>query len=527
MPALIDEEKKLQPDWLARLYARLEMYEDADPKLFVPVLGAFCFYALIALAVSSRPLWHDELYTYYIAKAPTLKQFIAGITQIDLQPPLQYVLSRISLSILGDSAFATRLPSMVAFAVASLCLYYFVRHRLGRFYGLAAMLILWLSPFLYLAGEARPYGLVLGFFGIAMLGWQTAIEGRRRRLGLLALAVGVWGMIVSQAFSPLLVAIFAVAEFARSLERRRVDWPVWIALLAPSPFVVLYIPIFRRFEGLSALPPQFQASYFKMLSFYAELLASVGVVLLIGMTLALLAYRSQAGKFRSETLIARRHEIALVLGLLSLPIMVNLLLMRSGGAFWPRYCMPTAIGFSLLFVYVLAKLTNSSRAAAAIIAGCALLGIIIGTFLQVVGAQKSTMVRIVELSRLDSRLPLVDASGLTFLEMNKREDETLLSRVFYLTDRDAAIKYSHATIFEGTGKLKQYWPIRGTVKPYREFVQQTRHFYVLGTPDYPEDWLIPKLIDDRAELKFIGEVGGSYRDHMIFEVTIPADEAPK
>lgn len=67
----------------------------------------------------------------------------------------------------GDSALVTRLPSMIAFAVASLCLYYVVRRRLGRFYGLVAMLVLWLSPFFFFAAKARPYALVLGFLCLA------------------------------------------------------------------------------------------------------------------------------------------------------------------------------------------------------------------------------------------------------------------------------------------------------------------------------------------------------------------------
>jgi hypothetical protein len=194
--------------------------------------------------------------------------------------------------------------------------------------------------------------------------------------------------------------------------------------------------------------------------------------------------------------------------------------MRHGGAFWPRYCIPTGMGFSLLFVFIVAKLTKGSRAAAAVVAGCAFLGMATSVVLIIARPHERTMVRQLTLKDLDPKLPLVDASGLTFLEMNKREDPNLLARVFYLTDRDAAVKYAHATIFEGTEKLREYWPIRGNVEPYQEFVRKSPRFIVLGTPDYPEDWLIPKLLDDGAQLDFIGELHNSYRDHLIFEVTL-------
>lgn len=517
------QENRMPSKWLGSLCARLEKYDISDPAPFGPLTLAMILYLFALFMLAFRPLWHDELYTYYIAKAPTLKQFVTEITHLDLQPPLGYVLSRISLKLLGDSPWGTRMPSMVAFTGASVCLYYFVRRRLGRFYGLLATVVFWLTPFSRYGVEARPYGLVVGFFALAMLGWQEVIDGSRRRLGLFAIALGAWGMIVSHVFSPFLVVILGVAELVRSVEARKIDWPVWLALVAPSPFVAVYIPILRRFESWSAVPPEFQASVIKIILFYADVLSAVGVVLLIALTAALFAYRSQPPELAPRRFSAYKHEITLVLGLLSLPIILNFALMRSDGAFWPRYCIPTGIGLTLLFTYILAKFTNGSRAAAAVASVFVLVGIPTGVMLQIAQPHGRAMVQQVSLQQLDPGLPLVDASGLTFLEMNHRESDAVLSRVFYLTDRQAAMHYAHATIFENTGILHQYWPIRGTVEPYQGFVRNSHHFYVLGTPDYPEDWLIPKLMDDGAELEFRGELrGSSYKDDMIFEVKMPA-----
>jgi uncharacterized membrane protein len=522
----ITDEQIKKGSWITDLWARLETYEISDPPPFGPLILALCMYAFIVFAMGSRLLWHDELYTYYIAKVPTWSGFVAAATQVELQPPFPYLLTRISMSMLGDSNLAVRMPEMIAFAVASICLYFFVRRRLGRFYGLTAMLVLWLTPFLQFATEARPYALVIGFLGIAMLGWQEATDGQRRWLGLLAMGFGVSGMLASHVFSPLLVIVLCVAEFVRSLDRRKVDWPIWITLLAPSPIVITYIPMFRRFRGWTALPPAFQASGFKIVSFYVELLSAGSVVLLLALVAALLAYRGQPDVKEPQADFVRKHEAAFVLGLLSLPIIINLVLMRSGGAFWSRYCIATAIGFSLLFVYILAKLTNGSRPAAGITASCILLGMVIGAIFYISHPSERGKIKEVSLKQLDTRLPLVDASGLTFFEMNKREDANVLAHVFYLTDHDAAIRYAHATIFEGTGILRDYFPIRGTVMPYHDFVRQNAHFFVLGTPDYPEDWLIPKLMDDGAELAFKGELRSSYKDNMVFEVTLPATKSP-
>ena len=39
-----------------------------------------------------------------------------------------------------------------------------------------------------------------------------------------------------------------------------------------------------------------------------------------------------------------------------------------------------------------------------------------------------------------------------------------------------------------------------------------RHFYVFGTYTYPEDWLLPKLHDDKATLRLVAHLQTSYKD---------------
>jgi hypothetical protein len=507
-------------DWFKQLSSRLEQSDDSSP--FLPLIAAIFFFVFIAIARSMRPLWHDELYTYYIANSPTVARFMAAVSRLDLNPPLQYVLTRFSLSLLGDSNLAVRIPFIVGFLVGSISLYYFVRQKLGRFYGLTAMLVLWCSPFSLYATEARPYALVLGFLGVTMVGWQAAIEGRSRRLGLFAIGFGVWGMLMSHCFSPITVGVIAVAELIRSAERRKIDWPIWISLAIPTPFMVVYLPLFRRLENWTVLPPEFQASGLKIIDFYSDLLSATSALLLIALVIGLLLCRATAAPDKEDRPVLTKYDIGLLLGLLSLPVFINLFLMRSGGAFFPRYCIATGFGLGLLFVFILAKLSNGSRTAAAITAGCIFLGILGSTASEVLHPPARAIVKTLSLNELNPELPLVAASGLTFLEMNKREDPSFLSRLFYLTDRTAAIQYAHATIFEGDGMLREYFPIHGTVEAYKDFVRQSPHFLVLGTPNYGEDWLIAKLVADNAKLDFKGELRRGYKDQMIFEVRMPA-----
>ncbi len=88
--------------WILKLSSSVERQELSSSP-FLPLVAAFFFYVFVAVARSMRPLWHDELYTYYIALSPTLAHFVAALTRVDLNPPLPYVLTRLSLHLLGDS----------------------------------------------------------------------------------------------------------------------------------------------------------------------------------------------------------------------------------------------------------------------------------------------------------------------------------------------------------------------------------------------------------------------------------------
>jgi hypothetical protein len=53
----------------------------------------FAFFAVIWRA-AHRPLWFDELFTYYIAMSPTFERFTGSILHTELNPPLNYLLVR-------------------------------------------------------------------------------------------------------------------------------------------------------------------------------------------------------------------------------------------------------------------------------------------------------------------------------------------------------------------------------------------------------------------------------------------------
>src|SRR5450755_3005151 len=101
--------------WLLRV---LSTFVDNHPWPVFTVVTSACGWIRLN-AFASHPLDHDELYTFYIAQAPTLRQLLDLTRTIDLHPPLSYLLTRVCFSLFGISAWSCRLPSVLAFLVTT------------------------------------------------------------------------------------------------------------------------------------------------------------------------------------------------------------------------------------------------------------------------------------------------------------------------------------------------------------------------------------------------------------------------
>lgn len=487
------------------------------------MLSVVSLYFVMTALSARRQMWYDELFTYYIAKSPP-GQFWHAV-RLDLNPPLSYLLVRGSLRVLGDNAYAARFPSILGFLAGSLCFYSFVARRLRPVYGLLAMLVFWSTPFFYFSTEARPYGLIIGFFGVAMLAWQRAIEPGRSGVAVLTFALAVVGMELSHLFTLFYVAPFCLAELLRAWRSHKFDFPLWASLVVPLFFVWFYVPTVHGYEE-SLFPISSQASVVKMAGFFYQTLSPEALVLLFALCLALLVvFRRQPPRTDSATLMTSL-EIAFTVGLLAMPVVVNLAQMRSHAVAFHRYSGPAVLAYGLLFAFFLAMYTNANRLAASVACGVLLAYLIAVNLvppalatLRARRAPAGASLQPASIEHMRPDLPLVAASGLTFLEMDKYASASTISRLYYLTGRDLAIRYAHATIFEAFTVLKNYFPIRGHVEPYRQFVKRHSQFLVAGSPDYPEDWLLRRLMDIHARIRYLGNFPSSGGE--LWEVTMP------
>jgi hypothetical protein len=494
-----------------------------DRELWLLLAGLTALYIVVVFFSGRRYVWFDELFTFDIARASTLARMWEMIRNFDANPPASYFLSRWSMSIFGQNPWGLRMPSIIEFYLGSIAVLFFVRRKAGLAFALLAVLIIWASGAFFYAVEARPYALLFMSAAFLLLGWDTATHAQDRKLAVWVVALASLGMFSAHAFAPFSLLPFLAAEAMRFWRRRKPDYALWAALLLPAVAMILYIPLFETYK-LILFPKAFQASLPRLAEYFYDSVSSLSLTLLVALIAAMVVAGPGGNQAKGSKLRAEDYVLFSVFVLI--PALLTIVLIHRQGAFWDRYAITTQIALYAGFAIWLARRCGFSRRAG--YAGYAASLIMVSLVMQrdvLQGLRNTTPANEDALASVRPDLPLVDASELTFFEMNHYESPQLLSRLYYLRDRDAAVRYAHASMFEDfepPDRLKPYFPISANVDPYNLFVHQHNQFLVFGTADYPEDWLLPKLEADGARLSVLGTYKGPYKDSTLYLVVIPA-----
>jgi len=170
--------------------------------------------------------------------------------------------------------------------VFTFCLYRFVARQKPAVYGIVAMLLPSLTGCWFFATAGRPYGILLGCTGVAMLCWQSVSRGNRRGrvVALFALALGAASAMHYLGF--LLAAPFAAAEGYRALERRKADWRVAAAVCSPALVLAIYAPVMWQAKGHMGIhwgkPQLFSAASDVLETFVLPTMPVLAVILAAG-----------------------------------------------------------------------------------------------------------------------------------------------------------------------------------------------------------------------------------------------------
>ncbi|MGL4422784.1 MAG: hypothetical protein ACRCZF_19105, partial [Gemmataceae bacterium] len=332
----------------------------------VPYLVPGCYLLLLALVLGRmafiRNYWFDEFFTLYLSRDPErlLANLAAGA---DLNPPLNYWLTSLAITIFGESFLTVRLPAIAGTILAHGALFAFVRYRRPVTEATLAMIALGIANGVwYYFIEARPYGLLLGFAALLLLAWQ------RRWTILFALAA--IGIMLTHYYGVVPLAGLAVAE----LYRARTEKQFWrgslvafgaagltLAACAPLwlPAGAQYAPGFwaKPKFNIAALTDTFQKLLPVELGppiFLVLVLAVIGGVWKQPATAGVPSEPTEEGEFtRSETLAVMLYALGPVLGLF--------IGAKLAGGFFHRYCLPAELGFAVLLAMLVRRLALGTR----------------------------------------------------------------------------------------------------------------------------------------------------------------------
>jgi hypothetical protein len=537
-PLLQREQDRRMPEQAAVQPApRLRSGGDAFVTRHTKLLSIAWFSALYLpatlLIAAARPLWNDEIFTYYIARRPTL----AGIweiltTGVDQIPPVFYWLTRACMSLPGNPRVLMRLPAIAGFWLLGVCLAAFVWRRLPAVYGLAAALVALATGAYSYAYEGRPYAIVAGLGAFALLSWQR-VDGPNLFLWTFALAASLAASVSMHYYSVLLFVPLAGAEALRSWTGGRFRPYVWVALATGAVPLVFWLPLIRAARTFSgsfwAKPTATSVAEFALFLFGGALLP-FGALIVAGLVLHFSKRAAGAAGIRSrvQRITLPPGEIAAMILFLSIPISAFILAVALTGAFTSRYSLAAVIGAGLLGAWLMASAFGAHLRPA--ILAVFLLSSFFGArviyeFRHAVGkdAEHAGMLHFLKAATPESLVLIPDPH--LFFELSHEAPRSLQRRLVYFAEPRLALQYV------GTDTMDRCLELMSRVAPLRliklsEFLRSGSDILVYGYPAVYGEWAVQEMVARHLRISVVGAYDGRLLLHAASGLGSSAPSVP-
>jgi hypothetical protein len=502
------------------LERRASTLESALQTHKLAILAAFSliYFTGTILRAHARPFWFDEILTLSAAGQPNVPSLLRAARIVDAMPPLIHLATHMADKLGGEGEVVSRIPGMIGFWIFCLCLFRFAGKRLGILYALAALLLPFASDSYGYSFEARSYGMLLGFGGMALVCWQRAAEGGRRDWALAGLTAALMGAAASHYYAVLFYLPLMAGEAWRTFERRRIDWPVWGAFAAGGlPLVVGALTI--REVIRKTQHPWAQVSVRQYLDFYEmEFQHAIPFALLAAVLIALWLWvdrpELEAAPAGGQAKACPTYEMVAAALLLAIPAAgVTVGLAVPPHFFIERYAVLVIAGPALLVPMLVSRLTGGRPAAGAALAIAALVPFL-GELAQVRGFTNPLAKELMLVEALRSG-PVVVDDGIRFLQLWYYAPPELKSRLLYVGDIPSSVRYLGIETID----LNLFAAARVRTLPvisYGDFAAPGKEFlmYVTGGAG----WMAPKVIAEGGAL----EVVDWRRDRALVRVRLPA-----
>jgi hypothetical protein len=470
-------------------------------RYLVLVVLTIVYAAGAMLHARGKPFWYDEVFTVMSAAPASVADSWRAAQKLDSAPPLTHLLTHFAVHWFGQNEISARLPEIAGFWIFCLSLFFFVRHRLGVFYGLAALLLPLSTQAYDYAYEARPYGVELGFCGLMLVCWQRAggAERFKHAAACAGIAFSLIGALMCQYYAALLYLPLAGGEAYRWWKTRRIDWGIWIAMaFGALPLVWQLATIRAAVHGFSRISWS-EVHPFDVLDFWNDGLQSGLSILVVALVaMALWAWKAPPqSQAPEEPATLPPWEILAAILFLAIPLLAVVFGLLVTHLYSSRYALVGLTGIALLVPLVVARMARGRELVAFLFVALAGLRLIVvtTTFSPPRDLQGEEFVLVDALQQG----PVVVADGQLYMQMWLYLPDPLKSNMIFLVDREASVKYqtfNTAAIDAALSSVRQSFPIRAL--DYRTFATPGKEFRLLENPLKP-GWMLEKIAADGGQ----------------------------
>jgi hypothetical protein len=500
-------------EWLA---AGLERH----PGWFLAGLAAL-YLTLVCWHSLAKPLWFDELFTVYLSRLSRAGRWSALASGTDGNPPLVYWVTRALFRQLGEHALVARLPEILGFLTMSVCLFRFLARRCTVPFAAAGALFPLVSGALPYADEARPYGLVLGFAGLALLSWQKLAEGKARALPFLGLCASLAAAVSSHYYAVFVAVPIAAAELVRTWQRRRPDPAVWLALALGGLPLAWYLPLVRGMNATVFAHPLASPDFWAkpglrslLRTYYSAFHPALPFLLAAVLCSAFVSAGEPVPPRTRKELPVPAHEYAVAVAFAGVPVLVAAFTRIYTGYYLDRYALCSILGFALLTGYLGARFLRTPAAGVALM-------LVLGIGFVAIRVDSDDRpyedsdpeAHAAMLFHAGAGAPIAVANPLVFLKLSYYAPAELRSRLVYLSDTAVATRYPDFIPELALLRLRRWTPIH--IEEYRPFLESGRRFFVYGTSSTRLEWLPRQLLLDGRTVRLYAQSG----ECVLYEVT--------
>ena len=325
------------------------------------------YFADTLLRATLKTFWYDEIITVLLCRLPSFGATWTAVLHggADFNPPLFYLFTRWGQNLFGEGLIASRLPAIVGFWVFCVCIFVFVRRRLGPLYGCVAALFPVFTLAHNYAYEARPHGSVLAWCGLMLVCWQRAREGRNFSLWTLALFLSSLAALLTHIYAIYLFVPFLAVEFLGLVKSWRFQpGAAAVLLIAPVCVAPLYLHMVHMYHSAGLIGGIHIHPYEVLQRYLVAMVGPALVLLLIFLLLLAIERRHAENELPQETLNALLPEelwLAAIFGCLALIGAIGVKI--SHGPFFNRYFLASAAGYAILLAQATTARTRRALAA--------------------------------------------------------------------------------------------------------------------------------------------------------------------